>query len=161
MSWGPPWLRGLPGPDAWIQALFWLEALARLARDVGDWDLAESLARHMLEHDSAYGDTQLAVALVAVHRGNRSAAAVAYGDAARRWRDADSGLPELSSIRRALSLSARGVRRRTLDCLPGWWMKPSRRFATNRRVRLLVVVLRRGLSGDRADRRRQRGDHPY
>jgi Tfp pilus assembly protein PilF len=100
-------LRGLPGPDAWIQALFRLEALARLARDVGVWDLAESLARHMLEHDSAYGGTQLAVALVAEHRGNRSAAAVAYGDAARRWRDADSGLLELSSIRRALSLSAR------------------------------------------------------
>ncbi len=100
-------LRGLPGPDAWIQALFRLEALGRLARDGGDWDLADSLARHMLEHDSTYGGTQLAVALVAEHRGNRSAAAVAYGDAAHRWRDADPGLPELTSIRRALSLSAR------------------------------------------------------
>ena len=100
-------LRALPGPDAWIQALFRLEALARLARDVGDWDLAETMARHMLEHDSAYAGTHLAVALVAERRGDRSAAATAYGDAARYWRDADPGLPELTAIRRALTLSAR------------------------------------------------------
>ena len=74
---------------------------------MGDWDLAETMGRHMLEHDSAYAGTHLAVALVAERRGDRSAAATAYGDAARYWRDADPGLPELTAIRRALTLSAR------------------------------------------------------
>ena len=36
-------------------ALFRLEAMAHVAREVGDWDLAESMARQMLEHDAAYG----------------------------------------------------------------------------------------------------------
>jgi hypothetical protein len=34
-------LRATPGPDAWIQALFRLESIARVAREAGDWDLAE------------------------------------------------------------------------------------------------------------------------
>ena len=50
----------LPGPDAWIQALFRLEAIARTARDVGDWELAECMAGQMLEHDAAYGGSHLA-----------------------------------------------------------------------------------------------------
>ena len=32
--------RALPGPDAWTQTLFTIEAIARAARDVGDWDFA-------------------------------------------------------------------------------------------------------------------------
>ena len=32
--------RALPGPDAWVQALFTIEAVARAAREVGDWELA-------------------------------------------------------------------------------------------------------------------------
>ncbi|HEV8253924.1 MAG TPA: hypothetical protein VGQ78_04165 [Vicinamibacteria bacterium] len=64
-------LRALPGPDAWIQALFRLEAIARMARAVGDWDLADYTARQMLDHDSACGDSRLAAALVARQRGGR------------------------------------------------------------------------------------------
>ena len=36
--------RACPGPDAWIQALFRLESMARMARDVGDWELADVMA---------------------------------------------------------------------------------------------------------------------
>ena len=32
--------RALPGPDAWTETLFTIEALARAAREVGDWELA-------------------------------------------------------------------------------------------------------------------------
>ena len=32
-------VRAAPGPDAWTQALFTLEAIARAAREVGDWEL--------------------------------------------------------------------------------------------------------------------------
>jgi hypothetical protein len=94
-------LRALPGPDAWIQALFRLEAIARAARDTGDWPLAESMARHLLEHDPAYGGSHLAMALVAEHRGDHAAAAQARAEAARYWRDADRDLPELARIRTA------------------------------------------------------------
>ena len=53
-------LRAIPGPDAWIQALFRLEAIARLARDAGDWGLAEYTADQMIEHDTAYAGSHLA-----------------------------------------------------------------------------------------------------
>jgi predicted negative regulator of RcsB-dependent stress response len=94
-------LRALPGPDAWIQALFRLEAIASAARDTGEWELAESMARHLMEHDPAYGGSHLAQALVAEHRGDRAAAERARSEAARYWRDADLDLPELALARAA------------------------------------------------------------
>jgi hypothetical protein len=91
-------LRALPGPDAWSQALFRLEAFARMARDVGDWDLAEHTARQMLEHDSAFGGSHLALALVANQRGNIELAKQEANEARKYWRDADTGLKELSEL---------------------------------------------------------------
>ena len=64
--------RALPGPDAWTQSLFRLEALARSAREVGDWALAARMAQLMLEHDPNYAGTHYALGLVAQHSsGNR------------------------------------------------------------------------------------------
>jgi hypothetical protein len=57
--------RSLPGPDAWSQSLFRLEAMARSARAVGDWELAGRMAQLMLEHDPAYFGSHYALALVA------------------------------------------------------------------------------------------------
>jgi tetratricopeptide (TPR) repeat protein len=94
-------LRALPGPDAWIQALFRLESIARMARDAGDWELADFTARQMLEHDGAYSGSHLAMALVARHRGDAEAAARALEAAARYWRDADGDLPELAQVKQA------------------------------------------------------------
>jgi hypothetical protein len=65
-------LRSIPGPNAWIQALFRLEAIARVAREAGDSELAERMAGQMLEHDPAYGGSHLA--LVAEHRGDAATA---------------------------------------------------------------------------------------
>lgn len=62
-------LRGLPGPDAWMQALFELESIARIAREAGDWELVEYTARQILEHDSAYAGGHSTMALVARHKG--------------------------------------------------------------------------------------------
>ena len=62
--------RSLPGPDAWTQSLFRLEALARSARQVGDWLFAARMAQLMLEHDPDYAGTHYALALVAQHDGN-------------------------------------------------------------------------------------------
>jgi tetratricopeptide (TPR) repeat protein len=93
-------LRALPGPDAWIQALFRLESIARMAREVGDWELAEYTARQMVDHDAAYGGAHLALALVARHRGDGAAATRAAAEAERYWRDADPDLPERAELRR-------------------------------------------------------------
>src|SRR5260370_30411393 len=44
-------IRTDPGPDAWSQALFGLDRIARLAREAGDLELAEYTARPMQQHD--------------------------------------------------------------------------------------------------------------
>src|SRR4051812_14043063 len=57
--------RAIPGPDAWIQALFRLESIARFARAAGDWELAEHSGREMIDHDASYAGSHLAMAEVA------------------------------------------------------------------------------------------------
>ena len=89
-------LRAAPGPDAWIQALFRLETMARSAREAGDWELADYTARQMLDHDAAYGGSHLALALVLDHQGDARGADGEREAARRYWRDADRDLPELS-----------------------------------------------------------------
>ena len=92
-------LRALPGPDAWIQALFQIESMARIAREAGDWALAAELAQELVDHDPAYAGSQLAVALVARQRGDGPAADRALAAAAEYWRDADPDLPEWALLR--------------------------------------------------------------
>lgn len=53
-----------PGPDAWSAARFELESLARSARQNGDWNLSESIARAMIQHDSTYAGGYFETALV-------------------------------------------------------------------------------------------------
>jgi Tfp pilus assembly protein PilF len=88
--------RGLPGPDAWTQSLFRLEALARSARSVGDWTFAARLAQLMLEHDPNYAGTHYALALVAQHDGNAATARREFDLAVKAWANADRELPELA-----------------------------------------------------------------
>jgi hypothetical protein len=92
-------LRALPGPDAWTQALFRLEAFARVARDVGDWELADHTARQMIEHDAAYGGSHLALALVARQRGQLDLAQHEAAMARKYWQDADPDMKELAELR--------------------------------------------------------------
>ena len=92
--------RSLPGPDAWSQSLFRLEAMARAARSVGDWSLAARLAQIMLEHDSNYGGTHYALALVAQHDGNADTARREFDLALKAWANADPDLPELGIARK-------------------------------------------------------------
>jgi len=92
-------VRAAPGPDAWAQALFTLEAIARAAREVGDWEFAGRVSKQMLEHDPAYAGTHYALALVADRAGDRSTARAEYALAEQYWRQADSDLPEMADIR--------------------------------------------------------------
>jgi hypothetical protein len=95
-------VRAAPGPDAWSQALFTLESIARVARQVGDWELAGRMARQMIDHDPAYGGGHYALALVAEHDGDAAAAKTAFGQALKPWSKADPDLPELVEIRKKL-----------------------------------------------------------
>ena len=96
-------LRALPGPDAWMQALFVLESVARTAREAGDWELAEYTARQMLDHDRAYAGAHYALGLVAEHRGDAAAARQSFAEAERDWASADPDLPELARIRQRMA----------------------------------------------------------
>jgi Tfp pilus assembly protein PilF len=90
--------RSLPGPDAWTQSLFRLEAQARAARAVGDWTFAARLAQLMLEHDANYAGTHLALALVAQHDGNAATARREAELALKGWASADKELAEMKTI---------------------------------------------------------------
>jgi tetratricopeptide (TPR) repeat protein len=92
-------VRAVPGPDAWIQALFMLERVARAARDVDDWELADRVAHQMLEHDPAYAGAHYALALVAAHAGADRTAGDEFALAERYWHKADPDLPELADVR--------------------------------------------------------------
>jgi tetratricopeptide (TPR) repeat protein len=91
-------LRAAPGPDAWSQALFRLESMARSAMEAGDWDLTEFIAAQMLDHDAAYGGSHSTLALVLRQKGDDAGAAREVEAARRYWRDADPDLPELKQF---------------------------------------------------------------
>jgi tetratricopeptide (TPR) repeat protein len=96
-------LRATPGPDAWTQTLFRLEAMARSAREADDWELAEYTAKQMLDHDAAYGGSHLALALVLAERGDAAGARREMEQAKRFWRDADGDMAELRQVDGALT----------------------------------------------------------
>jgi tetratricopeptide (TPR) repeat protein len=88
-----------PGPDAWAQTMFAIEATGRAARDAGDWDLAAWAATQMIEHDAHYAGAHLAQALVAEHNGDSKTAAAAFERVRQLWSGADPDLAELQRSR--------------------------------------------------------------
>ena len=96
-------LRAQSGPDAWIQSLFALESIARVARERGDWILAAEMADALRQHDVAYAGTSYALALVAEQRGQREAAREGFREAVRRWQTADPDFSDLADARRRLT----------------------------------------------------------
>ncbi len=104
-------LRALPGPDAWSQAMFRIEDIGRMARDVGDWDLAEHTAKQMMAHDPAYAGSHFATALVAQERGDAVRVSTEVASARRYWRDADTDMPELGQLKKLEKAAVRVSRR--------------------------------------------------
>jgi len=96
-------IRAVPGPDAWIQALFRLESIARDARDAGNWELAEHTTNQMLDHDASYAGTHYELALVAEHKGDAATVRTEFAAAAKLWSKADLDLPELRHTREKLN----------------------------------------------------------
>jgi tetratricopeptide (TPR) repeat protein len=87
------------GPDEWAEALLTFELIAAAARDVGDWELADRIARKMLEHHPQYAGAHYALGLVAMHDGAANAARVAFTQAERYWSQADPDLQERLQVR--------------------------------------------------------------
>lgn len=82
----------VPGPDAWSEALFQLEYIARIAREAGDWELAESTARKMIAHDPSYAGGYFALSLAAAHKGDNQAAKEEFAKGEKLWSKADADL---------------------------------------------------------------------
>jgi tetratricopeptide (TPR) repeat protein len=91
-------VRAAPGPDAWTQALFTLESIARTARDVGAWDFAAWAARQMLEHDPSYAGSHYALGLALERQGDAAKARAELELARRYWKNADPDLAELQNM---------------------------------------------------------------
>jgi len=85
-------IAAVTGPDAWSEALFQVEYIARVAREAGDWTLAEAAARQMIRHDPSYAGGYLALALTDTHKGNAPGAAQEFATAQRLWSKADTPL---------------------------------------------------------------------
>ncbi len=79
----------VPGPDAWSESLFQLESIARVAREIGDWELAESTAKKMIAHDPSYAGGHFAHALVAEHQGDALTAQREFAMGEKLWSKAD------------------------------------------------------------------------
>lgn len=93
-------LVAVPGPDAWSEALFQLEYIARVAREAGDWTLAESAAREMIGHDPSYAGGYFALGLVAEHQGNVPSAKQEFATAQKLWGKADAALLQPSKMQK-------------------------------------------------------------
>lgn len=83
-------LVAVPGPDAWSEALFQLEYIARVAREAGDWELAESTAQRMIKHDPSYAGGYFALSLAAEHKGDSLAAKQEFAKGEKLWSKADA-----------------------------------------------------------------------
>ncbi|HEY6944221.1 MAG TPA: tetratricopeptide repeat protein [Candidatus Acidoferrum sp.] len=92
-----------PGPDAWSAARFELEAIAKSARQSGDWKFSESVARDMIQHDATYAGGYFALGLAAQHAGHSAQAREQFANAEKFWSKADKDLPELRRIQEGLS----------------------------------------------------------
>ena len=92
-----------PGPDAWSAARFELESLARSARQNGDWNLSETIARDMIQHDPTYAGGYFALGLAADHAGHSVQAREQFAAAEKLWSKADKDLPELRRIQEGIS----------------------------------------------------------
>jgi tetratricopeptide (TPR) repeat protein len=96
-------VRAGPGPDAWTQALFTIESIARTSRDADDWEFAAWAAKQMIDHDPNYAGSHFALGLVARHQGDRITARAQFELARRYWKNADADLVELQTVTKELA----------------------------------------------------------
>jgi hypothetical protein len=83
-------IMAVPGPDAWSEALFQLDSIARMARESSDWGLAQYTAQKMVKHDPSYAGGFLALGIVAEHQGDARTALQEFATAQKLWSMADA-----------------------------------------------------------------------
>ncbi len=96
-------IQAMPGPDAWMAALFELESIAQSARNAGDWELAGFIAQQTILHNPNYAGGHFAYGLAAEHAGRSAEARQAFAAAEKLWGRADRDLPELAQIHKGLA----------------------------------------------------------
>jgi tetratricopeptide (TPR) repeat protein len=96
-------IQAMPGPDAWMAAVFELESIAQSARNAGDWELAGFIAQQMILHNPNYAGGHFAYGLAAEHAGSSAEARQAFAAAEKLWGKADRDLPELEQIHKGLA----------------------------------------------------------
>ena len=101
-------IRAVPGPDSWNEALFQLDSIASIARDAGDWDLAEFTAHQIIEHDPSYAGGYYALGLTYEHRREQAAAREQFVHAEKSWSKADAEMPELVQLREKIAALLQG-----------------------------------------------------
>jgi tetratricopeptide (TPR) repeat protein len=101
-------IRAVPGPDSWNEALFQLDSIASIAREAGDWDLAEFTAHQIIEHDPSYAGGYYALGLTYEHRGEQAAAREQFVQAEKSWSKADAEMPELVQVRQKIAVLLQG-----------------------------------------------------
>jgi tetratricopeptide (TPR) repeat protein len=82
----------VPGPDAWSEALFQLESIAKMARRIGDWELVEHTAQKMMQHDPSYAGGYFAMGWVAEHQGDTAVAREKFATGEKLWSKADTNV---------------------------------------------------------------------
>jgi tetratricopeptide (TPR) repeat protein len=85
-------MTAVPGPDAWSEALFRLESIAKMARRIGDWELVEHTAQKMIQHDPSYAGGYFALGWVAEHQGDASQARQKFATGEKLWSKADANV---------------------------------------------------------------------
>jgi hypothetical protein len=95
-------IAAMPGPDAWMAAVFELESIAQSARNAGDWKLAGFIAQQMILRNPTYAGGHFAYGFAAEHAGNSAEARQAFSAAEKLWGKADKDLPELEQIHKLL-----------------------------------------------------------
>src|SRR6266852_2626236 len=85
-------MTAVPGPDAWSEALFRLESIAKMARRIGDWELVEHTAQKMIQHDPSYAGGYFALGWVAEHQGDASEARQKFATGEKLWNKADANV---------------------------------------------------------------------
>jgi tetratricopeptide (TPR) repeat protein len=97
-------IQQMSGPDSWMEMLFELQSIARLAQQAGDWPLVEYTAKQMVEHDAHYAGSYYILGEVAEHAGDAAGARVNFKKASELWANADNNLPELISAHQKLGI---------------------------------------------------------
>ncbi len=95
--------RASPGPDARSEALIQLDSIARRAREIEEWALAEFTAQEIVRQDPSYAGGYYAMGLVSEHEGNSAKAIQQFTVAENLWSEADKDLPELRVLHQKLT----------------------------------------------------------